>query len=281
MFIQTEALPDPNRYKFFPGEEVLESGTLEISDISDSELSPLAVRIFKVPGISSLTLYADCISITKTDSSDWQILKPMVLGAIMDHYSSGENILSEPNTGAMHEELEFNITDREEDSNIISEVNEIMTTRIKPAAEQMGGEIIFKGYRDGVVYVEFIGPTTALINGMTNVISHYVPEVSEVKDYRDAIVKPGLDTPIGRAIQELLVTKINPSVAGHGGHISLIDVRGDKAFIRLEGGCQGCGMADVTLKQGIEVEIKEAVPSIKAVLDVTDHAGGTNPYYTQ
>ena len=78
----------------------------------------------------------------------------------------------------------------------------------------------------------------------------------------------------------MLDEKINPSVAGHGGHIALIDVTEDTAFIRLEGGCQGCGMADVTLKQGIEVEIKGAVPSIAAVLDVTDHAGGDNPYYS-
>ena len=100
------------------------------------------------------------------------------------------------------------------------------------------------------------------------------------KDYRDAIPKKGLDTPEGRAIQAVLDERINPAVAGHGGHISLIDVKDDQAFIRLEGGCQGCGMADVTLKQGVEVEIKGAVPSISAVLDVTDHAGGNNPYYS-
>ncbi|HIC44790.1 MAG TPA: hypothetical protein EYO73_11095 [Sulfurimonas sp.] len=119
-----------------------------------------------------------------------------------------------------------------------------------------------------------------LADKMTNVISHYVPEVRTVKDYRDAIPKPGLSTPEGRAIQAVLDEKINPAVAGHGGHISLIDVTEDTAFIRLEGGCQGCGMADVTLKQGVEVEIKGAVPSIAAVLDVTDHGGGSNPYYS-
>ena len=95
----------------------------------------------------------------------------------------------------------------------------------------------------------------------------------------DAISKPGLETPTGKAVREVLDSRINPSVAGHGGHIALVDVQDDTAYIRLEGGCQGCGMADVTLKQGIETEIMQAVPQIRAVLDVTDHAGGTNPYY--
>ncbi len=82
-----------------------------------------------------------------------------------------------------------------------------------------------------------------------------------------------------RAVQEVLDTKINPSVAGHGGYITLLEVKGSTAYIALGGGCQGCGMADVTLKQGIEVAIKNAVPAIQAVLDTTDHAAGDNPYY--
>ncbi|MEE8279491.1 MAG: NifU family protein [Alphaproteobacteria bacterium] len=91
--------------------------------------------------------------------------------------------------------------------------------------------------------------------------------------------KPGLETPEGEAIQRLLEERVNPSVAAHGGHISLVDVKDNTVYIRLEGGCQGCGMADVTLKQGVETEIKRVAPNITAVLDVTDHAGGTNPYF--
>jgi Fe-S cluster biogenesis protein NfuA len=104
--------------------------------------------------------------------------------------------------------------------------------------------------------------------------------VRAVKEDRDAISKPGLDTEDGRAILQVLDERINPSIASHGGHISLIDVKDNTVYVRLEGGCQGCGMADVTLKQGVEVEIKNAVPSIVAILDVTDHAGGENPYYS-
>lgn len=280
MFIQTEAMPDPCRMKFFPGESVLMSGAIEILNSIDAQKSPLASRIFDIQGVSSLVLYEDSIAVTKNENSDWQILKPMILGSIMDHFSSGDDVLLESSEVSSDENFEFNIEDSPEDSEIIDQIDEIMQTRIKPAAEQMGGDVLYKAFKDGILFVEFVGPTMALINGMTNVISHYVPGVKSVKDFRDAIAKPGLNTPDGIAIQNLLNDKINPSVASHGGYISLIDVRDSKAYIRLEGGCQGCGMADVTLKQGVEVEIKAAVPSITAVLDVTDHAGGNNPYYS-
>ncbi|MBI4572616.1 MAG: iron-sulfur cluster assembly accessory protein [candidate division NC10 bacterium] len=85
--------------------------------------------------------------------------------------------------------------------------------------------------------------------------------------------------PRARAVQEVIDTRINPGVASHGGFITLLDVKEDVAYIALGGGCQGCGMADVTLKQGIEVMIREAVPEIRQVVDTTDHAGGTNPYF--
>ncbi len=85
--------------------------------------------------------------------------------------------------------------------------------------------------------------------------------------------------PTAQAVQDVIDTRVNPGVAGHGGFVTLLDVKGDTAYIALGGGCQGCGMADVTLKQGIEVMIREAVPDIRQIIDTTDHAGGTNPYY--
>lgn len=281
MFIQTEAMPDATRMKFYPGETVLTSGVAEFCDKEAAERSPLAVRLFDFVGISAVTFYNDFITVTRNAEADWQVLKPMILGAIMDHYASGQPILLDATTaGPPDEEADFDIQDDPADEEIIAQIQDLMGTRIKPAADQMGGDVIYKAYKNGTVYVEFIGPTKALIGGMTNVIGHYIPEVQAVRDYRDAIPKPGLDTPIGKAVQVVLEEKVNPAVAGHGGHISLIDVKGDTAFIRLEGGCQGCGMADATLKQGVEVEIKAAVPEIISVLDVTDHAGGSNPYYS-
>ncbi|MGH7387102.1 MAG: NifU family protein, partial [Candidatus Methylomirabilales bacterium] len=85
--------------------------------------------------------------------------------------------------------------------------------------------------------------------------------------------------PKAQAVQEAIDTQINPGVASHGGHVALLDVKDDIAYIALGGGCQGCGMADVTLKQGIEVLLKEAVPEIRQVIDTTDHAAGKNPFY--
>ncbi|MSS73548.1 MAG: iron-sulfur cluster assembly accessory protein [Candidatus Latescibacteria bacterium] len=92
---------------------------------------------------------------------------------------------------------------------------------------------------------------------------------------------PSLSGPVAQRIQAVIDEKINPGVASHGGLVSLIDIKDNIAYIQLGGGCQGCGMADVTLKQGIEVMIKEAAPEIQEVLDVTDHASGRNPYYQQ
>ena len=268
MFIQTEALDDSQAMKYYPGEPVLTSGQAEFPDAESAARSPLAQRLFMIDGIEQLTFSPDSITVIKEDALDWQILKPLVLGAIMEHYTSGAPIvLDQPEEAAAAS------------PELISQIEDIIATRIRPAAQQTQGDVIFKEFKDGFVLVEFVGGAASLIAGMNNVLQHYVPEVKGVKDYRDAIPKPGLDTPEAIAILQVLDERINPAVAGHGGHISLIDVQDDTAFIQLEGGCQGCGMADVTLKQGVEVEIKAAVPSIAAVLDVTDHADGTNPYY--
>ncbi len=99
-----------------------------------------------------------------------------------------------------------------------------------------------------------------------------VPPAPEEKE-------PDLTSPVAKKVHEVIQTKINPGVASHGGYVELIDVDGDKAYVKLGGGCQGCGMVNVTLKQGIEVMIKESVPEISQIIDTTDHAGGTNPYY--
>ena len=284
MFIQTEQMPDPLRMKFFPGRTVMSTGMQEFTNKENAEVSPLANRVFGVDGVSSVILYEDFLIVMKTEAFNWQQMKPIILGAIMDHYNSGDPVITEKQNQEMDADLEAALAEifipREEDRESIKQIVDLMESRVAPAAEQLGGSIEFKGFVDGIVYVEFIGPTGSLVSGMTNIFGHYVPEVKAVRDYRDAIPKPGLDTPDGQAIKQVLDERINPAIAGHGGHISLIDVKDNQAYVRLEGGCQGCGMADVTLKQGVEVEIKNAVPSIIAVLDVTDHAGGSNPYYS-
>jgi Fe-S cluster biogenesis protein NfuA len=284
MFIQTEAMPDQSRMKFFPGETVLTAGSAEFLNEEAAKRSPLATRLFEIEGVKTVMLYTDFIAVTKDELFDWQLMKPLILGAVMDHYTAGEAMIHSMEQSEADADLESALETlfipREEDAEAVEKIKELIADRVVPAAEQMGGNVIYKGFIEGVIYVEFIGPTESLAGGMTNIFGHYIPEVKAVKDYHDAIPKPGLDTPDGRAILQVLDERINPSIASHGGHISLIDVKDDRVYVRLEGGCQGCGMADVTLKQGVEVEIKNVVPSIIAVLDVTDHAEGSNPYYS-
>lgn len=106
------------------------------------------------------------------------------------------------------------------------------------------------------------------------------PKVVESKPAVPSTTPPNLESPQAKAVQRVLDTEINPAVAAHGGYITLVDVKEEIAYIRLGGGCQGCGMANVTMKQGVIVAIKKAIPEIKDVLDVTDHAGGSSPYYS-
>ena len=194
----------------------------------------------------------------------------------MDHIIKGDVAVKEPDNETLDISEGLVLDDSDP---IVGEVRELIETRIRPAATQGGGNIVLRGYKEGVVYIEFAGAAAQMQSGVENMLRHYIPEVERVADWRDAIPKPGMDTDEARAIQEVLETRINPSVADHGGHISLIDVDEARAYIRMEGGCQGCGMANVTLKEGVVVEIQKVVPTIREVLDVTDHAGGSNPYY--
>ena len=176
------------------------------------------------------------------------------------------------------------------DSVIVADLKDFLDTQIRPTLAAEGGDVAFAGFEDGVLTLELGGsghstPLFALKVRIENTVRRDFPEVEEVRfvsaarEPEDTSDKPGMQTPEAEAIQKLLAEQINPAVAAHGGLISLVDVQDDTVYIRLEGGCQGCGMADVTLKQGIEEEIKRTVPQIATVLDVTDHAGGTNPYY--
>ncbi len=270
MFIQTEETANPAELKFLPGTEVLPGATASFDSADEAGPSPLAVRLFEIDAIKRVSLGADHIVLTKSDEADWQTLKPAVLGAIMDHFVAGRPVMAEEAEpaagGADHDEIS-------------AQIQELVETRIRPAAADQGGDVIFHEYKEGTVVIEFTGPAHMLRGGVQTMLRHYVPEVEQVVDYQDTIPKPGLDTIEGQTIQKLLDEQVNPQVAMHGGHIALVDVQDTKVYIRLEGGCQGCGMASMTLKHGVEVAIKEAVPSIEEVLDSTDHAGGDNPYF--
>jgi Fe-S cluster biogenesis protein NfuA len=225
--------------------------------------------LFAIQHVTGVELGEGYIVVRRSDAIEWPNLKPSLLVAIMDHYTAGRPAVSDSA-----------IPDGAVDDPIVTQIKDLIETRIMPVVAKDGGEVVFRAFNDGDVVLELQGSALRLIGGIENMLRHYIPEVIRVVNHLDSIPKPGLDTPEAKDIQQLLDDEINPSVAGHGGHISLVDVKDNVAYIRLEGGCQGCGMADVTLKQGVEVAIKNKVPAIVSVLDTTDHAGGSNPYFS-
>ena len=287
MFIQTEATPNPSTLKFLPGQPVMRAGTANFPTREDAARSPLASRLFEIDGITGVFFGADFISVTKANDQEWMLLKPPLLGAIVQHFTSGQPVMEGEHAGngdggaSESDESDFSAREPVSDApqELVDQVRELIEARLQPTVHDSGGGIEFHSFVGATVNLRLQGSARAMLSQIEAMLRHYVPEIEKVRDVMDAISKPGLETPTGKAVREVLDSRVNPSVAGHGGHIALVDVQDDTAYIRLEGGCQGCGMADVTLKQGIETEIKQAVPRIRAVLDVTDHAGGTNPYY--
>ncbi len=287
MFIQTEATTNPATLKFLPGEPVMGEGTANFPRREHAARSPLASYLHEIDGVTGVFLGPDFITVTKADDHDWVQLKPAILGAIMEHFTSGQPVMTEPRADAGNgggpegDEPDFEEQEPGSDATpeLIDEVKKLIEERVQPAVGRIGGNVEFHSFVGGTVNLRVKGTTGALITQIEATLRHYIPEIEKVQDVMDAIPKPGLETPEGKAIRQLLDERINPQVASHGGYIALVDVKDDTVYIRLEGGCQGCGMADVTLKQGVATEIQALVPSISRVLDVTDHAGGTNPYF--
>ena len=182
MFIQTEATPNPATLKFLPGRQVLAGEPREFRSEEEAAASPLARRLFGVPGVEGVFFAEDFITVTKSDG-EWQHLKPAILGVIMEHYLSGAPIVTEEADAASGAE-DF----EEADGEIVSTIKELLDTRVRPAVAQDGGDITFHGYRDGVVFLNMRGAcagcpssTATLKHGIENLLRHFVPEVSEVR----------------------------------------------------------------------------------------------------
>jgi Fe-S cluster biogenesis protein NfuA len=187
MFIQTEATPNPATLKFIPGRVVLDGGAMEFTDRAAAALSPLAERLFDVPGVTGVFYGSDFITVTKKDG-EWQHLKPAILGAIMEHYMSGAPLLAD---GAVvgdelsDEEDEFF---NEADAETVAQIKDLIETRVRPAVANDGGDITFRGFKDGVVYLNMKGScagcpssTATLQHGIQNLLRHFVPDVVEVR----------------------------------------------------------------------------------------------------
>lgn len=184
MFIQTEATPNPATLKFIPGRAVLGDGTLEFRRADEAETSPLATRLFDIEGVTGVFLGSDFISVTKSDG-EWQHLKPAILGAIMEHYLSGEPVAPGEQRGHGEHEEEFFAP---EDADTVKTIKELLETRVRPAVAQDGGDITFQGFRDGIVYLHMRGAcsgcpssTATLRHGIENLLKHFIPEVIEVR----------------------------------------------------------------------------------------------------
>jgi Fe-S cluster biogenesis protein NfuA len=182
MFIQTEATPNPATMKFLPGRAVLDTGTLDMPTREAAAQSPLAAKLFDVPNIAAVFFGSDFISVTKT-GGEWQQIKPAILGAIMEHYMSGAPLLAAEAAQAADDEF-FDA----KDADTVATIKDLIETRVRPAVAGDGGDITFKGYKEGVVFLHMKGAcsgcpssTATLKHGIQNLLHHFVPDVVEVR----------------------------------------------------------------------------------------------------
>ncbi|MFD1882206.1 NifU family protein [Paracoccus pacificus] len=185
MFIQTETTPNPATLKFLPGEPVLGTGTADYPDAEAAGASPLAARVFAVPGVTGVFLGSDFVTVTKSADASWDHIKPSVLGAILEHFQSGAPAVTEAAAAAAGGHATHGDGP---DAEIVVQIKELLDTRVRPAVAQDGGDITFHGFDRGVVYLHMQGAcagcpssTLTLKMGIENLLRHYIPEVVEVR----------------------------------------------------------------------------------------------------
>ncbi len=183
MFIQTESTPNPATLKFLPGQTVLETGTADFPSQESASSSPLAQRIYATGGVTGVFFGNDFVTVTKAEDREWDHIKPAILGAIMEHYQSGQPVIA---GSAMPASGHAEHTG--EDGAIVDQIKELLDTRVRPAVAQDGGDITFHGFDRGVVYLHMQGAcagcpssTLTLKMGIENLLRHYIPEVVEVR----------------------------------------------------------------------------------------------------
>jgi Fe-S cluster biogenesis protein NfuA len=186
MFIQTEATPNPATLKFLPGRDVLVGEPRDFRNAEAAAASPLATGLFGISGVEGVFLGSDFISVTK-DETNWAHIKPAILGVIMDHFLSGKPVIAEGGvaTDAFDGGDEFFA---DEDKEMVEVIKELLATRVRPAVAMDGGDIIFKGFKEGTVFLHMQGAcsgcpssTATLKNGIENLLRHFVPGVEAVQ----------------------------------------------------------------------------------------------------
>ncbi len=182
MFIQTESTPNPATLKFLPGQTVLDAGTADFPTPEAGEKSPLARRIFAVDGVTGVFFGNDFVTVTKAEDVAWEHIKPAILGAVMEHFQSGQPAIEGDGQASGHAAHDG------PDEAIVSQIKELLDTRVRPAVAQDGGDITFHGFDRGIVYLHMQGAcagcpssTLTLKMGIENLLRHYIPEVVEVR----------------------------------------------------------------------------------------------------
>ena len=183
MFIQTETTPNPSTLKFLPGCVVLENGAREFRTKESAACAPLVEALFELPGVEAVMLGSDFVSVTKGDV-DWAHLKPAALGLIMEHFTSGATLFLEGDGNVEAQSEFFDAAD----APVVETIRNLIETRVRPAVARDGGDIVFRGFRDGVVYLSMKGAcsgcpssSATLKSGVENLLRHYVPQVRAIE----------------------------------------------------------------------------------------------------
>lgn len=190
MFIETEATPNPATLKFLPGRQVMPAGTRDFATPEDAEASPLAQALFDTAEVTGVFFGGDFISVTAAPGVDWAVLKPQVVAILLDHFVSEAPLFAGGDASgiAVPAEGEEDVGDDPADAEIVAQIKELIETRVRPAVANDGGDIRYRGFRDGVVYLTMQGAcsgcpssTATLKQGIEGLLKHYVPEVHEVR----------------------------------------------------------------------------------------------------
>ncbi len=191
MFIETETTPNPASLKFLPGQPVMQQGTREFATPEAAEASPLAQAIFDTGEVVNVFFGGDFVTVTAAPGVSWSDLKPQVLAILLDHFVAQAPLFVPGTAGGIAvppEDAGMLVDEREEDGDIIAQINELLETRVRPAVAGDGGDIQYRGYRDGVVHLQMQGAcsgcpssTATLKHGIEGLLKHYVPEVVEVR----------------------------------------------------------------------------------------------------
>lgn len=190
MFIETETTPNPSALKFLPGQTVMPTGSREFATPEAAEASPLAQAIFDTGEVVNVFFGADFVSVTAAPGADWSALKPQVIAILLDHFVSEAPLFAGGTAGGISvpPEDDLAVEERPEDAEVIAAINELLETRVRPAVAGDGGDIAYRGFRDGVVYLTLQGScsgcpssTATLKHGIEGLLKHYVPEVTEVR----------------------------------------------------------------------------------------------------